>query len=57
MSENSVETRGCEFALSGSVGERRERVESLWLTKALKAIDEKENHFHVSYENELPLPG
>ena len=48
------ETRGCEFALS-EVWEKGGEGGIALAEKVLKAIDEKENHFHVLYENELPL--
>ena len=48
------ETRGCEFALS-EVWEKGGEGGIALAEKVLKAIDEKENHFHVLYENELSL--
>ena len=48
------ETRGCEFALS-EVWEKGGEGGIALAEKVLKAIDEKESHFHVLYENELPL--
>ena len=48
------ETRGCEFALS-EVWEKGGEGGIALAEKVLKAIDKKENHFHVLYENELSL--
>ena len=48
------ETRGCEFALS-EVWEKGGEGGIALAEKVLKAMEEKENHFHVLYENELSL--
>ena len=52
--EKFCRERGCEFALS-EVWEKGGEGGIALAEKVLKAIDEKENHFHVLYENELSL--
>ena len=48
------EARGCEFALSEVWEKGGERGIAL-AEKVLKAMEEKENDFHVLYEDEMPL--
>lgn len=48
------EARGCEFALS-EVWEKGGEGGIALAEKVLKAMEEKENDFHVLYEDEMPL--
>ena len=48
------EARGCEFALS-EVWEKGGEGGIALAKKVLKAMEEKENDFHVLYEDEMPL--